>query len=624
MITLIDIAFSNFHGIEHMEVPLAGQGFVLMGGKNGSGKSTIVMDGPYYALFGKSLRYGDAPGAKVMRRGAKSMTVKLRIMDSATGQTITVVRARGAKGYEDGLSLFNADGTDFSLGKSKDSQAVLNQIIGMGPKTYKSSVVFSAELLGFPLFTPAQKQEIINDLLDLKALDEGLAATKVRIKEVYTELTALQSRQNRLEEDTTGGEAELKEFRLANAGFEKDRKDRIKTHEADKREWQTALESGKADVTTLESALAINLKKVEKLSLFIAGAEKEIRKTGAEQQAIKDAWGIRSAEAGAEVKRAEADLGHWQGLSGQASCPTCEMDIDPEQISVTVADWERRLSEAEKARKQVSDELAPINKKIAELEPARKYVEEERVKAGKLQRAADAIRRDLAACKERIATATALTSAATKAALAVANEQNPYALSITTTEGRIKSAKAELLQIEPKRVSLATELEEEQLIESCFGPKGSRNLLLQNVLPFLNNEAKRIKEITRSNIAVTFRVRGDTETNAGALVIEAENPVGAESYEGDSAGERKMVDFTILFSLLALVGSRGQKAFAHGFFDECLDTLDEEAQAAVSRLLRSIADTKSSIFVLSHAKDNAMSGFADKQWSVTAGKLSLN
>ncbi len=140
--------------------------------------------------------------------------------------------------------------------------------------------------------------------------------------------------------------------------------------------------------------------------------------------------------------------------------------------------------------------------------------------------------------------------------------------------------------------------------------------LLNDVIPFLNLEAERIRQLIQTPISIRFRIRSSEETFAGNLEVAVDNPEGAESYEGDSGGEKGRVDLMILFSLLALASSRGRKSVAQSFFDEAFEKQDQLGQRAVAALLRDTASQKSSVFVLSHSPLMLQ---ADQEWRVAKG-----
>ena len=77
MTQLLELELFQFFAIKHQVVKLADQGRVLVVGANGAGKTALLIEGPYYALFGRSFEYGERPGDAVGNRFHKSFMTRI-------------------------------------------------------------------------------------------------------------------------------------------------------------------------------------------------------------------------------------------------------------------------------------------------------------------------------------------------------------------------------------------------------------------------------------------------------------------------------------------------------------------------------------------------------------------
>jgi DNA repair exonuclease SbcCD ATPase subunit len=83
----------------------------------------------------------------------------------------------------------------------------------------------------------------------------------------------------------------------------------------------------------------------------------------------------------------------------------------------------------------------------------------------------------------------------------------------------------------------------------------------------------------------------------GVLV---QNRNGADTYAGNSGGEKGRADLGINFVISDVVSSRARKSFPQRFFDEPFEGLDEAGVDAVMDLLSDMVAEAGTIFVVTH------------------------
>ena len=628
MITPDRLELENFHSIQHGVYQLGGQGMVLVLGQNGSGKSSICAESIAYILYDISLRYkpqgslyGDQPGAEVVRDGAKSMAVRLDF--TANGSKYSAIRARGHKEWHDGLTLLDASGNDMSKGAKKDTQSMLNRLIGLGPRGFCRSVVFAADLSQFPMLPASKKMEVLNEMMDLGRIDDALVNIRDESKQASTDLQEAEKELaacsqhyeisvEHLNNLVAESDAHLLSQKEALERFEQFKDSDIKTAKAVIKDSKAALKRESESLKSIDD-------KIVKLEKFCDNARKMI-----EEQKEKST--ITKTNILSEISNLKGEsqiLSDWMNEAneiGDIQCPTCKQDVNRDHIQ----------SEIEKANRSISTNNAKIEKlrdKFDELQSDQQQITEyqEIVRAKESivkqlrttsithNRNAESLKRDIRDAERDLEEASSRKPV---------ELTDPFTAPITKVNREILETSAELEAMKLNVSRLLKVVGDNDVLQKCFGPKGARMGVMNTVLPLLNAEAKRVKEVMGTSIGLEFRIRGDDETFAGTLETVVTNPSGAPSYRGDSSGERRRADAMVMMSLFSLVSSRGNRSINYACFDESFDTLDEEGRTAMAKLIRGIADDKSTVFVLSHSP-STFSTEADKIWKVSNGVVEI-
>jgi DNA repair exonuclease SbcCD ATPase subunit len=132
--------------------------------------------------------------------------------------------------------------------------------------------------------------------------------------------------------------------------------------------------------------------------------------------------------------------------------------------------------------------------------------------------------------------------------------------------------------------------------EKAFGDKdGIKAYIYDKVFPFLNARCNHYLSILSSN-QITAAIGLDTK---GRFIVSTENRIGSDNYGGNSGGEKRRIDMSIMLALHDLVASRKHRSNIL-ILDEIFDTLDVSGIDATMTLLDDISQSYDSIFVISH------------------------
>lgn len=159
----------NFGSYENLEFMADKRGLTLISGPTGSGKSALCDLVPW-VLFGVTAKNGAADEVRRWGSDATSGTV---VIDMAEGRKVVVHRNRGPND----LNYHFSDEVNCRRGKDlKDTQKLLNQLLGMDADLYLSGAYFHEFCTSASFFTTTAKarREIIEQIVDL-SLHKSLA-----------------------------------------------------------------------------------------------------------------------------------------------------------------------------------------------------------------------------------------------------------------------------------------------------------------------------------------------------------------------------------------------------------------------------------------------------------------
>jgi DNA repair exonuclease SbcCD ATPase subunit len=183
--------------------------------------------------------------------------------------------------------------------------------------------------------------------------------------------------------------------------------------------------------------------------------------------------------------------------------------------------------------------------------------------------------------------------------------ENPYTREIASTEGKLGRWREELTAAEAEVQKGACEREDLAFWVTGFGPAGIRSLLLDELLPALNQAARRFAHALSGG---RLTVRFDTEaTLKSGEVRDRFEPIvqldhGAGSYKGLSGGWKRRVDLVQLLALRAAAANlRGGLDLL--VLDEPFENLDDLGVEAALELVQEVSRDLSSVYLVTHNQE---------------------
>jgi exonuclease SbcC len=139
-----------------------------------------------------------------------------------------------------------------------------------------------------------------------------------------------------------------------------------------------------------------------------------------------------------------------------------------------------------------------------------------------------------------------------------------------------------------------------------FSDKGIPSMLIDSTIPFMNkNIMEELDKIVPGKFIVSFDTLGTTKAGEvrdkfSVNILNLEN--GADSHKLLSGGEKRVIDVACLKVLRNLTENLYQKKINVTFFDEVLDSIDDENSRAFCDTLRQTSEGES-ITLISHSID---------------------
>ncbi len=200
-------------------ISFEGLHLAVLSGPNGAGKSSLL-DAITWALWGRSRARSDL---ELIALGADDMSVELDFEQN--GDLYRVVRQRDRRRRAGALSLFLRDRasgsfSEISAPSLRDTQARLNALLRLDYDTFvHSAFLQQGRADAFTIRPPAQRKQILGDILGLDSW--GLAANRARdrLSEIDTALDNIAGRLEQIEEDLARRPRLEQDFATAEADY---------------------------------------------------------------------------------------------------------------------------------------------------------------------------------------------------------------------------------------------------------------------------------------------------------------------------------------------------------------------------------------------------------------------
>jgi len=179
--------------------------------------------------------------------------------------------------------------------------------------------------------------------------------------------------------------------------------------------------------------------------------------------------------------------------------------------------------------------------------------------------------------------------------------------------GKLQEALRRLSQMEKEKEHNIKELcqvaQEKGIYDelaTAFGKKGTQALIIERVLPEIEEEANRLLGRMTDN-RMSLKIESQRDTKKGdtieTLDIKIADDVGTRNYEMYSGGEAFRVDFALRIALSKLLARRAGAPLPTLIIDEGFGTQDSAGREKLVEAINSIQDDFEKILVITHIEE---------------------
>ena len=178
-------------------------------------------------------------------------------------------------------------------------------------------------------------------------------------------------------------------------------------------------------------------------------------------------------------------------------------------------------------------------------------------------------------------------------------------------EGNLKSIEEIHRQSAAKAGEMATLRDEQGIYDElyeAFGPKGLQALLIETILPRIEQEAnKLLGRMTDGRMTVKLETQRELKSRRGeyaeTLEIEISDELGPRSYEMFSGGEAFRINLALRIALSKVLAHRSGAPLPTLFIDEGFGTQDAAGRERILDVIRAIEPDFKRIIVITHLEE---------------------
>jgi DNA repair exonuclease SbcCD ATPase subunit len=601
---IISLEMENFLSVKSkISLNLGNRGLVLVEGNNGAGKSACFVDALCYGVYGKTMR-GVSKDDIVNRFAGKNCCVGVKMLDS-DGDLVEIESYRKHFKHKDNV-IFKINGKT-KLGATNDhTRDMIVKYLDMDFTAFSNSVVFGQSMVKyFSGLTDSEQKKVVDRLLGITWIPEAWEVAK-------EDLGVFEKEKNRLEILVGTKETQIKmklleieEEQNRFTGFESVRADTILSIKSE-------LESLKlTDITTLNEKVALLDTEISNLKLQFN--EDDFNKLQDKILAMNKEKGIYEGRINykdTDIKKLNLSLLNLHKKVGTV-CSACGQEIKEEFVGFHKIHLLEEINKLEKEFAEINKEFKAIGVEYSDLLSNKQVLLKIKNDILDLVFVKDDCERILYKTNVENARISSQKGGLEKKLEEVVSSDNPY--NVDKIEGDLQNILQEQKEFNDSLDKLNDEIKYHTFWVAGFSNAGIKSLIIESMMPQMNQWASAYSGLFDSKFDIKFFAQTKLKKGdfAEKFDVAAFNKVGAQMYDGNSGGEKRVIDLIVMFVLGDLASSRSSKRFSILVMDEIFERLDEEICDKVICVLRSMIGgngilgtdcmpQRESIFVLTH------------------------
>jgi DNA repair exonuclease SbcCD ATPase subunit len=588
---------------------------------NGAGKSSLF-EAIFWCLFGATRR--PLKGDEIINthiKGGACVQFEFEIK----GVHYTAIRTRRYSKAGTGFRLFRglaeidekgeiSEGItteDLTKGTMKDTQEKLEDIIGMGRLAFEKCAFFGqGDIKPFASLTDSERKLVFEQAMNLSQLSEDAAKVAGFRKGKQAEIDRLIIEEDAVKIRLTAATEELDSLKESLSIFETVRVSKIDN---------LALELKSISGLTTEfnsKAEEIEERKVA-VSEQLAGLPLKIE----EAEKIAAQFGEKFVLASSESATLHAQLKHAQKFKDEllekiedarvrvgVDCETCGMKMTKEASDEMVSTFTERMPVVHRhvvgIKENFESKTDLVTRMDALREPFTEKLKGFKEELVELNRQSYALSESESLNTLRINTGKADVERINNQVKEIRAETDK---ATTHRIAELEEARFALLtqvdDIGSSKMGYGHEIDIAEKIERALGNGGLKSLIFDNVTPSLNEYANDFMGIL--NPEMTVELSTVTKLATGELrdkfSLNVENKTGAPVFNGNSGGEKQIVNLAIALAFNKQMRSMSSTTPEFLVLDEPFENLDAGASEQVIELMKHI--DSNNIFLVTHNQD---------------------
>lgn len=611
----LGLEIQNFLSIESTKTHLNNRGLVLVQGNNtdsqafesnGSGKSSIFSESIVWALFGETIR--GYKGDDVINRDMKKNTFVHLSIEDDNGDIYRVERYRKHKEHKNSVRLFRNE--DNITGKSDtETTKMIEDLLQIDFLSFTNSVLFGQGMSKkFANSTDAEQKKILERILQIDIFKKCQEIAKARVAELNSTMTTINQDIMANDSKIKSQESHLEDLQEKEAQLGEVVKERIANLESKKAEYQKELsELPSTDDLREEQKMWEGLKtKLMEQDVYYEGKLREQATISSE---------IKSAVK--ELDKLDADIKYdgnklqkiINGTDVPEICTACGQAIPPKDMSHVIKHLQQEILEKDRHAMTIEENIKTLRESLAEVNKELEGREKLNAKREELNAALIEVNSKLQTIDHKAASLDIMIiSTQDQIDQEKKSLEKTYTDLIEKAIETIADLKEEGKDLAEKKESIQSDIDLNSFWIDGFGNKGIKSMLLDDVVPFLNERANHyLGRLTDNSIEVEFNTQHQLKSGEkrDKFSVGVNNHNGGDKYQGNSGGECRRIDVAVNMALQDLVHSRSNKKVDLIVYDEAFEALDKAGCEVVIELLEEKAKTCSSVFVITHNSDLA-------------------
>ena len=605
------LIIKNFMGIGNGTLNFNDRGLVLVEGinhssptskSNGASKSSIY-EAIQWVLFGTTKR--NLKADDVVNEQSEQDCEVTFFFDE-----YKVVRYRKHTKYANGFFVYRLDGmgwTDISKGTAKDTQVMLEEILGMGEVTFSKVVCFGqGDVKSFASLTDTEIKRVFEEALGLTFFAEDMVKIKEARQEVEEKIKNLDAEYTRLTQDAFLCVEMMGTLAEASKRGQEANEARLRGLQEEASFALTEYKQAKAKADDSPAGLEEHEKRVAEVEAQVARLLDLRQKFSVKLNAGRSKWHGLSAEANVKSDKADEIKASMKNARDRVGspCPTCGKAFKEEDITAFIRSSESLLAEAMEALKAKLSELEDVHHKLADMEELGHKLDWQIEEAQHLKAQVVAAGSDFNAWKAA-AGQVAVAEARCKRVMASINEAKAYSdpntEKIRELERRKQLAEQNADIVMTSKGMLNDELAIINMLAESLGNSGLKSYIFDSVTPELNKIINKIcsaLDDIEIEISTLKRLKsGDVREKFDIKVV---NKHGSSVYEGNSGGEKQKINFALSLAFNTLVRALSPKSWNFIFLDEVFESLDDGSSEPVMELCAGITAEIPNVFLMTH------------------------